>query len=63
MYILSLFWTSFLETFLLYNWILPKQFYFCKFANYLTDSKSRVLELYKDVSFVIFGHLDIKHGI
>jgi len=33
-----------------------KKFNFCKFANFVADSKSRAQELYNDVSFVIFGH-------
>ena len=33
-----------------------KKFNFCKFANFLADSKSRAQELSNDVSFVIFGH-------
>ena len=53
MYNLSFFGQFFLQTFLLYNWILPKKnFNFCKFA----DSKSRAQELSNDVSVVIFGH-------
>ena len=32
------------------------KFNFCKFANFLTDSKSKAQELSNDVSFVIFGH-------
>ena len=40
----------FLQTFLLYNWIL--QIY-----NFFADSKSRVQELSNDVFFVIFGQL------
>ena len=47
----------FLQTFLLYNWILQKKtFNFCKFAKFFADSKSREQELSNDVSFVIFGH-------
>ena len=46
----------FLQTFLLYNWILQKKFNFCKLANFFVDFKSRVQELSNDVSFVIFGH-------
>ena len=53
----SFFGQSFLQTFLLYNWIYTiyncdKKFNFWKFA----DSKSRAQELSNDVSFVIFGH-------
>ena len=33
-----------------------KKFNFCKFANFLADSKSIAQELSNDVSFVIFGH-------
>ena len=33
-----------------------KKFNFCKFANFLADSKSKAQELSNDVSFVIFGH-------
>ena len=33
-----------------------KKFKFCKFANIFADSKTRVEELFNDVSFVIFGH-------
>ena len=33
-----------------------KKLNFCKFANFFADSKSRVQELFNDVSFVIFGH-------
>ena len=36
-----------------------KKFYFCKFAYFFADSKSRAHELSNDVSFVIY--LDIKH--
>ena len=32
-----------------------KKFNFCKFANFLADSKSRAPELSNDLSFVIFG--------
>ena len=32
------------------------QKFFCKFANFFADSKSRAQELSNDVSFVIFGH-------
>ena len=46
----------FLQTFLLYKWILQKKFNFCKFAIFFADSKSRAQELSNDVSFVIFGH-------
>ena len=46
----------FLQTFLLYNWILQKKFNFCKFANFFADSKSRAQELSNDVLVVIFGH-------
>ena len=31
-------------------------FDFCKFANFIADSKSRAQELSNDVSFVIYGH-------
>ena len=55
MYNLSFFGQFFLQTFLLYNWILQKKFKFCKFANCFADSKSRAQELSNDVSFVIFG--------
>ena len=33
-----------------------KKFNFCKFANFLADSKSTAQELSNDVSFDIFGH-------
>ena len=33
-----------------------KKFNFCKFVNFLADSKSRAQEFSNDVSFVIFGH-------
>ena len=33
-----------------------KKNYFCKFANFFADSKSRAEELSNDVLFVIFGH-------
>jgi len=33
-----------------------KKINFCKFATFLADYKSRLQELSKDVSFVIFGH-------
>ena len=33
-----------------------KKFNFCKFANFLADSKRRAQELSNDVSFVLFGH-------
>ena len=56
MYNLSFFGQFFLQTFLLYNWILKKKFNFCKFTNFFADSKSRAQELSNDVSFVIFGH-------
>ena len=47
MYNLSFFGQFFLQTFLLYNWILPKKnFNFCKFA----DSKSGAQELSNDLS-------------
>ena len=44
----------FLQTFLLYNWILQKK----RFANvqFFADSRSRAKELSNDGSFVIFGH-------
>ena len=46
----------FLQTFLLYNWILQKKnLIFAKFQ-FFADSKSRAQELYSDVSFVVFGH-------
>ena len=45
-----------MQTFLLYNWFLPKNINFCKFANFFADSKSRAQALSYDVSFVIFGH-------
>ena len=56
MYTLSFFGQFFLQTFLLYNWILQKSFNFCKFANIFADSKSRAQELSNDVSVVKFGH-------
>ena len=56
MYILSFFGQFFLQTFLLYNWILQKKFNFCKFSNFFADSKSRAQDLSNYVSFVIFGH-------
>ena len=56
MYNLSVFEQFFLQTFLLYNWILQKKISFCKFANFFANSKSRAHELSNDVSFVIFGH-------
>ena len=46
----------FLQTFLLYNWILQIKHSFCKFANFFANSKSRAQELSNDVSFVIFRH-------
>ena len=46
----------FLQTFLLYNWILQKKLNFRKFLNFFADDKSRAQELSNDVSFVIFGH-------
>ena len=46
----------FVQTFLPNNWILQKKNFFCKFANFFADSKSRAQELSNDVSFVIFGH-------
>ena len=56
MYNLTFFGQLFLQTFLLYNWILQKkQLNFCKFANFFADSKSTAQELSNDVSFVIFG--------
>ena len=41
-----------------------KKLNFCKFANFLGDSKSRAQELSNDVSFVIFGHKtrDLEEG-
>jgi len=33
-----------------------KKLNFCKFEIFFADSKSRVQELFNDVSFVIFGH-------
>ena len=41
-----------------------KSLNFCKFANFLADSKSRAQELSNDVSFVIFEHqtLDLEGG-
>ena len=33
-----------------------KMYYFCKFAIFFPDSKSRAQELSNDVSFVTFGH-------
>ena len=53
MYSFFIFWTNlFLQTFLLYNWILRK----IQFANFFADSKNRAQGLSIDVSFVIFGH-------
>ena len=36
--------------------ILQKKIYFCKFAIFFADFKSKAQELSNDVSFVIFGH-------
>ena len=33
-----------------------KKINFCKFANFLVDSKCSAQELFNDVSFVLFGH-------
>ena len=44
--LLDHFWTIFFsQTFLLYNWILQKKFYFCKFAIFFADFKSRAQEI------------------
>ena len=47
----------FLQTFLLYNWILQqKNSIFANLQFFFANSKSRAQELSNDVSFVIFGH-------
>ena len=46
----------FVQTFVLYNWILQKKIQFLQICNLFADSKSRVHELFNDVSFVMFGH-------
>ena len=43
---------TFFQTFLLFNWILLKNFIFSKFA-FFSDSQSRPSELFNDVSFHI----------
>ena len=45
----------FLKTFLL-KMDFAKKLNVCKFANFLTDYKSRAYDLSNDVSFVIFGY-------
>ena len=56
-YNFSFFGQFFLQTILLYNWILQlKNSIFANLQIFFADSKSRVQELSNVVSFVIFGH-------
>ena len=56
MYNFSFFGQFFLQTFLLYNWILRQKIQFLHICNFFADSKSRAQELSNDASFVIFEH-------
>ena len=56
MYNFSFFGQIFLKNFYYITGFCDTKFNFCKFANFVADSKSREQELSNDVSFVIFGH-------
>ena len=56
MYNFSLFGQFLCKHFYCITGFCDKKFNFCKFANFIADSKSRAQELSNDVSFVIFWY-------